>query len=108
MKIPEGYTLTEEYKKQPFTQDNYSVKWDGEWQITYEVFRDLGVAFAIALLVIYVLIIGWFQKYRAPIVMMISIPLSLIGILIGHWIMGAFFTATSNDWHGSFGRNHGS
>ncbi len=95
VKIPEGYTLTEEYKKQPFTQDNYSVKWDGEWQITYEVFRDLGVAFAIALLVIYVLIIGWFQKYRAPIVMMISIPLSLIGILIGHWIMGAFFTATS-------------
>ncbi|WP_163715193.1 efflux RND transporter permease subunit [Mangrovibacterium lignilyticum] len=95
IKLPEGYSLAEEYTQQPFTQDNYSLKWDGEWQITYEVFRDLGTAFAVVLLVIYLLIIGWFQNFKVPFVMMISIPLSLVGILIGHWIMGAFFTATS-------------
>ena len=93
--LPEGYTLTEEFTQQPFTQDDYSLKWDGEWQITYEVFRDLGTAFAVVLLVIYLLIIGWFQNFKVPFVMMISIPLSLVGILIGHWLMGAFFTATS-------------
>jgi multidrug efflux pump subunit AcrB len=95
VKIPEGYTLLEEYKKQPFSQDNYSLKWDGEWQITYEVFRDLGTAFAVVLIVIYMLIIGWFQNFKIPFVMMVSIPLSLVGILLGHWMMGAFFTATS-------------
>lgn len=95
IKLPEGYNLTEEFNKQPFSQDDYSLKWDGEWQITYEVFRDLGTAFAVVLLVIYMLIIGWFQNFKVPFVMMISIPLSLVGILIGHWMMGAFFTATS-------------
>ncbi|RKD92192.1 efflux RND transporter permease subunit [Mangrovibacterium diazotrophicum] len=95
IQLPEGYSLSEEYTEQPFTQDNYSVKWDGEWQITYEVFRDLGTAFAVVLLVIYMLIIGWFQNFKVPFVMMISIPLSLVGILVGHWLMGAFFTATS-------------
>lgn len=93
--LPEGYELSEEYTQQPFMEDNYSLKWDGEWQITYEVFRDLGTAFAVVLLVIYMLIIGWFQNFKVPFVMMISIPLSLVGILIGHWWMGAFFTATS-------------
>jgi len=92
---PEGYSLSEEFTQQPFTNDNYSLKWDGEWQITYEVFRDLGAAFAVVLLVIYLLIIGWFQDFKVPIVMMIAIPLSLVGILFGHWMMGAFFTATS-------------
>ncbi len=95
IKVPEGYNLSEEFTQQPFTQDNYSLKWDGEWQITYEVFRDLGAAFAVVLLVIYLLIIGWFQNFKVPFVMMIAIPLSLVGILIGHWMMGAFFTATS-------------
>jgi len=95
IKVPEGYSLNEEFTQQPFTNDNYSLKWDGEWQITYEVFRDLGTAFAVVLIVIYLLIIGWFQDFKVPIVMMIAIPLSLVGILIGHWIMGAFFTATS-------------
>ncbi len=95
IQLPTGYTLTEEFTQQPFTQDDYSLKWDGEWQITYEVFRDLGTAFAVVLLVIYLLIIGWFQNFKVPFVMMISIPLSLVGILIGHWLMGAFFTATS-------------
>ncbi len=93
--LPEGYSLNEEYTEQPFTQDDYSLKWDGEWQITYEVFRDLGTAFAIVLIVIYMLIIGWFQNFKVPFVMMIAIPLSLVGILVGHWLMGAFFTATS-------------
>ncbi|WP_421919471.1 efflux RND transporter permease subunit [Marinifilum sp.] len=95
VKIPKGYELLEEYTKQPFFEDNYSLKWDGEWQITFEVFRDLGAAFAVVLLVIYMLIIGWFQNFKVPFVMMVSIPLSLVGILIGHWLMGAFFTATS-------------
>ena len=95
IQLPAGYQLSEEYTQQPFTQDNYSLKWDGEWQITYEVFRDLGTAFAVVLLVIYMLIIGWFQSFKVPMVMMIAIPLSLVGILVGHWMMGAFFTATS-------------
>jgi len=95
IKIPQGFTLTEEYTHQPFFEDDYSLKWDGEWQITYEVFRDLGTAFAVVLLVIYMLIIGWFQNFKVPFVMMVAIPLSLVGILVGHWLMGAFFTATS-------------
>ena len=64
IQLPEGYTLNEEFTQQPFVQDNYSLKWDGEWQITYEVFRDLGAAFAVVLLVIYMLIIGWFKTLR--------------------------------------------
>ena len=95
LELPQGYHLNEEFTEQPFTEDDYSVKWDGEWQITYEVFRDLGAAFAVVLLIIYLLIIGWFQDFKVPFVMMVAIPLSLIGILIGHWMMGAFFTATS-------------
>lgn len=95
IQVPQGFSLTEEYTQQPLYEDDYSLKWDGEWQITYEVFRDLGTAFAVVLLVIYMLIIGWFQNFKVPFVMMVSIPLSLIGILLGHWLMGAFFTATS-------------
>lgn len=93
--MPAGYTLQQLYTSQPFMQENYSLKWDGEWQITYEVFRDLGIAFAVVLLIIYMLIIGWFQDFKVPIIMMIAIPLSLIGIILGHWLFGAFFTATS-------------
>lgn len=95
IKLPDGYELHQEFSAQPFTTSEYSLKWDGEWQITYEVFRDLGGAFAIALIGIYVLIVGWFQDFKAPVVMMISIPLSLVGILVGHWWAGSFFTATS-------------
>jgi len=95
IKMPKGYKLKEEYTHQPVLENDYSLKWDGEWQITYEVFRDLGAAFAVAILVIYLLIIGWFQNFKVPFVMMLSIPLSLVGILVGHWLMGAFFTATS-------------
>ena len=93
--VPEGYNLTQIFSGQPFLEEDYTLKWDGEWQITYEVFRDLGIAFAVVLVIIYMLIIGWFQDFKVLIVMMIAIPLSLAGIIIGHWILGAFFTATS-------------
>ncbi len=93
--LPEGYKLDELYLSQPEYEDNYTVKWDGEWQITLEVFRDLGMAFGGAIIFIYILIVGWFQSFKAPMVMMVAIPLSLIGIILGHWILDAFFTATS-------------
>src|SRR6056297_322390 len=93
--LPKGYEIQELYLGQPDFEDNFTVKWDGEWQITLEVFRDLGIAFLGAIILIYILIVGWFQNFKAPIVMMVAIPLSLIGIILGHWIMGAFFTATS-------------
>ena len=95
IKLPSGYDLTVLNSSQPETEDNYSMKWDGEWQITYEVFRDLGIAFAVALIIIYLLIVGWFQSFMVPIVMLTAIPLSLIGIVVGHWVMGAYFSATS-------------
>ena len=95
IELPEGYKLDEMYLGQPDFEDDYTVKWDGEWQITLEVFRDLGIAFLGAIILIYILIVGWFQNFKAPVVMMVAIPLSLIGIILGHWIMGAFFTATS-------------
>lgn len=93
--LPKGYDLDELYIKQPDFEDNYTVKWDGEWQVTLEVFRDLGIAFLGVIIIIYMLIVGWFQNFKAPIVMMVAIPLSLVGIVVGHWILGAFFTATS-------------
>ncbi len=93
--LPPGFAINEMYLGQPEFEDDYTVKWDGEWQITLEVFRDLGIAFLGAIILIYILIVGWFQNFKAPIVMMVAIPLSLIGIILGHWIMGAFFTATS-------------
>ncbi len=71
------------------------MKWDGEWHITYEVFRDLGLAFAAVLVLIYILVVAWFQSFKTPLVIMAAIPFSLVGILPGHWAMGAFFTATS-------------
>jgi multidrug efflux pump subunit AcrB len=79
----------------PETSDRVAMKWDGEWQITYEVFRDLGIAFAIVLALIAVLVVGWFQSFTVPLAILLPIPLSLIGILPGHWAFGAFFTATS-------------
>lgn len=93
--LPQGYSVNELYIKQPDFEDDYTIKWDGEWQITLEVFRDLGLAFLGVIIIIYILIVGWFQNFKAPIVMMVAIPLSLIGIVLGHWLLGAFFTATS-------------
>lgn len=93
--LPQGYSLSEEYSSQPSFEDNFSLKWDGEWQITYEVFRDLGLAFLFVLIIIYVLIVAWFQNFTTPLVQLSVIPLSLIGIIFGHWIMGAYFSAPS-------------
>ncbi|GLB48633.1 efflux RND transporter permease subunit [Neptunitalea lumnitzerae] len=95
IKLPEGYEMNELYMEQPAFEDDYTVKWDGEWQITLEVFRDLGMAFAGVIVIIYMLIVGWFQNFKAPVVMMVAIPLSMVGIVIGHWLLDAFFTATS-------------
>ncbi len=95
MNLPKGYKVNELYMEQPTDESDFTVKWDGEWQITLEVFRDLGVAFMVVIIVIYMLIVGWFQNFKTPIVMMMAIPLSLIGIVFGHWILGAYFTATS-------------
>jgi multidrug efflux pump subunit AcrB len=72
-----------------------AIKWDGEWHITLEVFRDLGAAFAVVLVLIYVLLVGWFRSFTTPLVVMAAIPFSLVGILPAHAAMGAFFTATS-------------
>lgn len=93
--LPKGYSIGDIYMGQPEDESNFTVKWDGEWQITLEVFRDLGIAFMVVIIIIYMLIVGWFQNFKTPIVMMIAIPLSLIGIVLGHWLLGAFFTATS-------------
>ena len=95
LRLPEGYGLEVFNAAQPFDTSRYAMKWDGEWQITIEVFRDLGLAFAAVLLLIYVLVVGWFQSFRTPLLIMAPIPFSLVGILPGHAAMGAFFTATS-------------
>jgi multidrug efflux pump subunit AcrB len=79
----------------PADDQSPALKWDGEWHITLEVFRDLGLAFAAVLVLIAMLMVGWFRSYVTPLVVMAAIPFSLIGILPAHWAMGAFFTATS-------------
>jgi len=83
------------YTQQPELNTDYSIKWDGEWHITFEVFRDMGIAFAIVLVLIYVLLVGWFKDFIVPLIIMTPIPLTLVGILPGHLMFGAFFTATS-------------
>ncbi len=83
------------YTTQPFSSSEWAVKWDGEWQVTYEVFRDMGIAFAVVMILIFVLVVGWFRSYSVPLVILAPIPLSLIGIIPAHAVMNAFFTATS-------------
>ena len=80
---------------QPFSDLEPAMKWDGEWHITLEVFRDLGMAFCVVMILIYMLMVGWFKDYITPLVVMAAIPFSLIGILPAHWGFNAFFTATS-------------
>ena len=94
--VPEGYQV-QQYMgtKLPERSDRLAMKWDGEWHITVEVFRDLGLAFAAVLVLIYVLVVGWFGSFKTPLVIMAPIPLTLVGILPAHALMGAFFTATS-------------
>jgi multidrug efflux pump subunit AcrB len=93
--LPAGYTLTRYNASMPDSTDHYSMKWDGEWQITIEVFRDMGLAFAAVLVLIYVLVVGWFRSFVVPLIIMAPIPLTLVGIMPAHAILGAFFTATS-------------
>jgi multidrug efflux pump subunit AcrB len=95
LKTPQGYTIARYNSVQPESASSYAMKWDGEWHITIEVFRDLGMAFAAVLVLIYVLVVGWFKSFRTPMVIMAPIPLTLVGILPAHALMGAFFTATS-------------
>jgi multidrug efflux pump subunit AcrB len=95
IRLPEGQRV-EQYLGTTLPEgDRYAMKWDGEWHITVEVFRDLGLAFAAVLVLIYVLVVGWFGSFTTPLVIMAPIPLTLVGILPAHAAMGAFFTATS-------------
>jgi multidrug efflux pump subunit AcrB len=93
--LPEGYAFEIYNTRQPFDTTKYAMKWDGEWHITYEVFRDLGLAFAAVLVLIYILVVWWFEAFGVPLTIMAAIPFSLVGILPAHAAMGAFFTATS-------------
>jgi multidrug efflux pump subunit AcrB len=95
IKIPEGYRIEQHMAALPSDPDRYSMKWDGEWHITYEVFRDLGIAFAAVLVLIYGLVVGWFQSFLTPLIIMAAIPFSLVGIIPAHGLLNAFFTATS-------------
>jgi multidrug efflux pump subunit AcrB len=93
--LPGGYKMERHVLAQPESDEKISMKWDGEWHITYEVFRDMGLAFAAVMVLIYILVVGWFQSFVIPITIMAAIPFSLVGILPAHGFMGAFFTATS-------------
>ena len=95
MTLPEGYQIHQHTAELPDSDQRFAMKWDGEWHITYEVFRDMGIAFAVVMVLIFVLVVGWFQSFSTPMTIMAAIPFTLIGILPAHWAMGAFFTATS-------------
>jgi multidrug efflux pump subunit AcrB len=92
---PDGTRIEVLASRQPWSEEHMGMKWDGEWHITYEVFRDLGAAFAAVMVLIYILVVAWFKDFTTPLVIMAPIPLTLIGILPGHALFGAFFTATS-------------
>jgi len=95
LKLSDGTGIERYAIAAPETSDRVAMKWDGEWQITWELFRDLGIAFAAVLVLIAILVIGWFKSFSVPLAILLPIPLSLIGILPGHFLFGAFFTATS-------------
>ena len=92
---PDGRKIEVLASRQPWSEEHIGMKWDGEWHITYEVFRDLGIAFGAVMVLIYILVVAWFKDFTTPLVIMAPIPLTLIGILPGHALFGAFFTATS-------------
>jgi len=92
---PDGSKIEVLASRQPWSEEKLGMKWDGEWHITYEVFRDLGIAFGAVMILIYILVVAWFKDFTTPLVIMAPIPLTLIGILPGHALFGAFFTATS-------------
>ncbi len=93
--VPGGYSLDERMVDDPSKGERAAVVWDGEWRITYEVFRDLGIAFGAVLVLIYILVVAWFRSFVVPLLIMAPIPLTLVGILPGHALTGIFFTATS-------------
>ena len=96
MKLSEGGVLKEYFIHQPKDQyGSYSLKWDGEWQVTYETFRDMGIAYGVGLILIYLLVVAQFGSYVVPLVIMAPIPLTIIGVMPGHALLGAQFTATS-------------
>ncbi len=92
---PDGKKIEVLASRQPWSEEYIGMKWDGEWHITFEVFRDLGIAFGAVMVLIYILVVAWFKDFTTPLVIMAPIPLTLIGILPGHAAFGAFFTATS-------------
>jgi multidrug efflux pump subunit AcrB len=93
---PGGNKLGEYFIKQPVdNQRGYAIKWDGEWQVTYETFRDMGAAYAVGLILIYLLVVAQFGSYLTPLIIMAPIPLTIIGVMPGHALLGAQFTATS-------------
>ena len=93
---PDGAGLEEYFIRQPSDPyRGYAIKWDGEWQITYETFRDMGAAYAVGLLLIYLLVVAHFASYLTPLIIMAPIPLTIIGVMPGHAILGAQYTATS-------------
>jgi multidrug efflux pump subunit AcrB len=93
--LSEHDSLEQWFTRQPVNPYEYSLKWDGEWQVTFETFRDMGAAYAVGLLMIYLLVVAQFHSYKVPLVIMAPIPLTIIGIMPGHALLGAQFTATS-------------
>ncbi|NEX18204.1 MAG: multidrug transporter AcrB [Halochromatium sp.] len=94
-KLSEEFGLSQWFLSPPENPYEYSVKWDGEWQVTYETFRDMGIAYGVGLILIYLLVVAQFRSYLVPLVIMAPIPLTIIGIMPGHALLGAQFTATS-------------
>ncbi|HET7794715.1 MAG TPA: efflux RND transporter permease subunit, partial [Rhizobacter sp.] len=96
VKTPGGGLLGETFIRQPADPwRDYAIKWDGEWQITYETFRDMGAAYAVGLVLIYLLVVAQFGSYLTPLIIMAPIPLTIVGVMPGHALLGAPFTATS-------------
>ena len=93
--VEQGLPVHQQWIHQPENTRDYTVKWDGEWQVTYETFRDMGIAYSVGLLMIYLLVVGQFRSYVTPLVIMAPIPLTIIGVMPGHALMSAQFTATS-------------
>jgi multidrug efflux pump subunit AcrB len=90
-----GESVEQRYISQPDNPYYFSMKWDGEWQITYETFRDMGIAYTVGLVLIFLLVVGQFRSYLLPLIIMAPIPLTVIGVMPGHALLGAQFTATS-------------
>jgi len=90
-----GHWIRQRYISQPSRLDHFTIKWDGEWQITYETFRDMGIAYAVGLIIIYLLVVAQFRSYAVPLIIMAPIPMTIIGVMPGHALLGAQFTATS-------------